>query len=229
MERRQDLMTQFERREITRVFYLKEIGAISLKADRAAARARVPNDEDGDLPAPVSDSESNDSLSETRPAPDTSDDSDVDQEDPFLSADSRRTKTRPQLPKKKPSAVNKQLCPVCKRGFQLRRDPPLHLACLGCGNFTHKRCIKNMEVEFFCLKCKPIPPACPREPPAGPTRLPPDSTSPGRSTSQPGPAASTTRGPREPPAGSTRSPPGSASPGRSTSPPGPAASTTRGT
>jgi hypothetical protein len=53
-----------------------------------------------------------------------------------------------------------ETCSVCSRGFQLRRLPPLHLSCTGCGKLTHTRCVKKVNrslSSFVCLKCKPDP------------------------------------------------------------------------
>ena len=51
---------------------------------------------------------------------------------------------RSKAPKKKPSGPNrKQLCKTCKRGFQLKRDPSLHISCRICKLLVHKRCLSS--------------------------------------------------------------------------------------
>ena len=63
-------MEQFSRGEISRTFYLREMGAISLKADRKAKRMVAVPEESEMPPNNVNltvDSDSQDSLSETRP------------------------------------------------------------------------------------------------------------------------------------------------------------------
>ena len=81
-------MDQFQKQLITRSFYLQQMGAISLKADKAARRIVVPKDDQPLEEVPNEDCVSDDSLSETRPVPADSDDftSDSDVEDP-LAAD----------------------------------------------------------------------------------------------------------------------------------------------
>ena len=66
-------MDQFQKQVITRTFYLQQIGAISLKADRAARR--IVTEKEGETVANVTLEEavSDDSLSETRPLPADSD------------------------------------------------------------------------------------------------------------------------------------------------------------
>ena len=146
-------MGQFERGEISRTYYLREMGAISLKADTASSRNLTEVDQTL-LPVPDEHEDSEDSLSETRPPPQDSEDSDLEQEDPFENLNAKKPQAKAQQPRKKASEGKKQLCPVCRKGFQLRRDPPLHLACTNCGKFTHLRCIKSNEESFVCVKCK---------------------------------------------------------------------------
>ena len=179
-------MKRFEKGEITRAFYLEQIGALNLKADKAASRPVDDNEPVDDLPnvdgsrAEAEDSDSADSLSETRPAPVDSTDSDVDQEDPFAKDPVLQVGKKKTLPKGAPA--KKQLCPVCKRGFQLKRNPPLHVACSVCQKLTHKRCIKEtQEVQFVCEKCKPLHDEPPR--------------SPGLASTGPGASSATSTGP----------------------------------
>ena len=78
-------MDQFQKQLITRRFYLQQMGAISLKADKAARRIVVPKDDQQteQVPTeqvPVDECESEDSLSETRPVPADSDESTSDSE-----------------------------------------------------------------------------------------------------------------------------------------------------
>ena len=181
--RRESLMEQFERGELPRLFYLQQMGAISLKSDKAASRMVLNIEDDkiesntstsaaADVPvdAPVdAESDSEDSLSETRPAVVDPEESFSDPDDPFVSdpvvqagdplasdpvLQGQRRKKNPEAAKKN---ERKQLCPVCKRGFQLRRLPALHVACDGCQMFIHKRCTKD-SVNFVCDKCKPASP-----------------------------------------------------------------------
>ena len=154
MDRREEKMEQFAKGELSRADYLREMGAISLKADKAASRMLV---EEGEGPPGLMDmdsDDSHDSLSETRPLPRDSDETASEEEFVFS-----KPSEQPKVGAKKTSGSKKnglkQLCPVCKKGFQLRRDPPLHLACSICGKFTHKRCIKNMHDPFLCTKCSP--------------------------------------------------------------------------
>ena len=81
---------------------------------------------------------------------------DVDQEDPFAKDPVLQVGKKKTLPKGAPT--KKQLCPVCKRGFQLKRNPPLHVAC----SLIHQ---KTQEVQFVCEKRKP-----PRSPGLASTR-----------------------------------------------------------
>ena len=96
------------------------------------------------------------------------------------------------------AAKSRDLCPVCSRGFQLRRDPPLHLLCSACGKPSHTRCIpkqKRGERTFVCVKCKPAdPPISAPRVSSGLTPCPP----------QPSPAPSPSPSPSMPP--SYRSP-----------------------
>ena len=146
-------MDQFSKGELPRAKFLKEMGAISLKADRAASRM-VQDDEvlDKLIGQVMDDSDdSHDSLSETRPLPMESAESETEEED-YGELPYKKPPTKAAAKKTK-ADMKKQLCPVCKRGFQLRRDPPLHSVCCECGKFTHKRCIKNLEDVFVCCKC----------------------------------------------------------------------------
>ena len=75
-------MDQYQKQLITRKFYLHQMGAISLKADRAAKRIV---DDDTDAAAvndTVQDVASDDSLSETRPLPADTESSASDCEEP---------------------------------------------------------------------------------------------------------------------------------------------------
>ena len=153
-------MDQFQKQLITRSFYLQQMGAISLKADKAARRIVVPQDDQPIEQVPTEDCVSDDSLSETRPVPADSDDltSDGDIEDP-LAADPllQLGKKKPTAAKnaKKPTETNrKRLCPVCKKGFQLRRLPPLHISCSNCKLLVHKRCLKDSS-STLCEAFKP--------------------------------------------------------------------------
>ena len=46
-------------------------------------------------------------------------------------------------------------CPVCLKGFQMRRQPPLHVVCSGCRIPVHKRCLskKALMGNFTCEEC----------------------------------------------------------------------------
>lgn len=169
-------MDQFQKQLITRSFYLQQMGAISLKADKAARRIVVPKDDQPLEEVPNEDCVSDDSLSETRPVPADSDDltSDSDVEDP-LAADpvmqlgkKKHTTTAAKNAKKPTETHRKQLCHVCKRGFQLRRLPPLHISCSNCKLLVHKRCMKDSS-STLCEACEPdvvnesvAPPSSPR-------------------------------------------------------------------
>ena len=109
-------MDQFQKRLITRSFYLQQMGAISLKADKAARRIVVPQDDQPLEQVPTEDCVSDDSLSETRPVPADSDDltSDSDIEDP-LAADPVL-----QLGKKKPTTAKN-----AKPNYHLNLEPYL--------------------------------------------------------------------------------------------------------
>ena len=145
-------MSQFEKNEITRSYYLKQMGALCLKASKESDRLvneRVPPPE----PSAVPDSDSNDSLSETRMVPHSSD-SDSDQYDQPAN---RRPRTAPLLQKRKQTAnkASRPICPVCEKGFQLGRIPPLHLYCSICKKPMHKFCIqRSREGEFIRCKCQ---------------------------------------------------------------------------
>ena len=55
---------------------------------------------------------------------------------------------------------SREICSVCSRGFQLRREPPLHLLCSSCGKPTHTRCVRKLNrslSSFLCQKCNPGP------------------------------------------------------------------------
>ena len=167
VERRESLMDQFSKGEISRQFYLREMGAISLKADRKAKRM-VPASESGGPPGTVNittvnaDSDSQDSLSETRPfGEDYPDSNSSDEEEPAAQESGIQSRpARSALPsrgKKKPAAKKRLLCPVCRKGFQLRRSPPLHVSCAVCQVLYHERCRKDLAQEFVCPKCASSP------------------------------------------------------------------------
>ena len=145
-------MKQFEKGDITRSFFLKEMGALSLKANREADRLWTDVQDGVHIPAThdIDSSDSEDSLSETRPLLPSSD-SDSDQEDPFVNLP-RATKKKPRKGTSKPT---RPTCPVCGKGFQLGRIPPLHLNCPECTKPTHKRCIAKNVDTFICIKCVP--------------------------------------------------------------------------
>ena len=123
------------------------MGAICLKADKAAQRIVVLEDDQPVVPVeqvPTEDIDSEDSLSETRPMPVDSDDetSDTDVEgplaaDPVLQLGKKKSATVAKRVKKPTETNCKQLCPVCKRGFQLRRLSPLHISCNSCKVLLH--------------------------------------------------------------------------------------------
>ena len=158
VQRRESLMQQFSKGEISRRSYLMEMGAISLKADRKAKRI-LPTNEDSTHSATINmanESDSNDSLSETRPFGEASEcSSDSEQEDPFekppvrTGNDPRAVKTS-----SKNKAHQRQICPSCKKGFQLKRSPPLHIACSECSKLYHKRCRDVAAMPFVCAKCR---------------------------------------------------------------------------
>ena len=176
VKQREGLMEQFERGDIGRKFYLRRMGALSLKADKAAKRM-IPEYEDAANATNATpketlnvDSESDDSLSETRPEVLESDTSSTDQEDPFSRdpvLQPTRTAAASKKVSKKTGPKKKELCQVCKKGFQLRRVPPLHIACSSCSKLIHKRCRDTMEEKFVCMKCRPASgevPSHPEEP-----------------------------------------------------------------
>ena len=149
LKRRETLMSQFEKNEITRSFYLKQMGALCLKASKESDRLI---NEPCLTETPAADSDSNDSLSETRVMPHSSNEESSDQEDPFANRNSR---SAPVRPRKRKARVPRPLCPVCGKGFQLNRMPPLHSNCCKCKKPTHIRCIsKPMEVTFLCCHCE---------------------------------------------------------------------------
>ena len=99
-------------------------------------------------------SDSDDSLSETIVLPHSSDSEHSELEDPF---NNRRIRHDvPAIPRKRQSAkAPRPVCPVCKKGFQLGRVPPLHLNCNDCKKPTHKRCTpKSKEGKFVCSTCQ---------------------------------------------------------------------------
>ena len=136
-------MDQYQKQLITRNFYLQQMGAISLKADRAAKRI-VEDEKDAAVNDTVQDVASDDSLSETRPLPaDTeSSASDCGEPDQLLhAAGGREARDGPPTAnplaaalgigrkagaKKKPSQARKQLCPKCKHHNLLLALHPLH-------------------------------------------------------------------------------------------------------
>lgn len=164
-------MEQFSKGEISRQFYLKEMGAISLKADRKAKRmvpaSEVTTLQTSNVNVTMDDSDSQDSLSETRPFAENSEESSSSgQEDPFVlepDLQPRQDRALQSRGRGKKATKKKQLCPECKKDFQLRRSPPLHVACCGCQVLYHKRCRKNLADKFFCPKCK----SAPSSPPLG--------------------------------------------------------------
>ena len=184
-------MDQYQKQLITRNFYLQQMGAISLKADRAAKRI-VEDEKDVAVNDTVQDVASDDSLSETRPLPaDTeSSASDCGEPDQLLhAAGGREARDGPPTAnplaaalcigrkagaKKKPSQARKQLCPKCKKGFKLRRIPPLHISCSVCKVLIHKRCLK-VSSSTLCDSCQqvstPSSPA-PYPSPAHPSTVP---------------------------------------------------------
>ena len=158
-------MEQFQKQMITRKFYLQQMGALSLKADRAANRVL---EENGDDSANLEEVASDDSLSETRPLPAASESSASDEDpppavsnladDPLAAAlGIGRRRANAAAKKKASQAIKKQLCSVCKRGFQLRRVPPLHISCVACKALVHKRCLK-VSTASMCDSCKPSSP-----------------------------------------------------------------------
>ena len=64
-------------------------------------------------------------------------------------------------------------CKTCKRGFQLRRDPPLHISCRICKLLVHERCL-SLSSSLICRSCQPEVQSSP---------LPPSATPPGPSPS----------------------------------------------
>ena len=100
VDRRDELMRKFEKGDVNRLFYLKQLDALTLKADKLARRLvpdqieaeeanTEPNAEanaagNAEANATAVDSDASiDSMSETRLDPVESEDSDVNQEDPF--------------------------------------------------------------------------------------------------------------------------------------------------
>ena len=153
LKKREKLMGQFERSEISRNYYLKQMGGLCLKASKESDR--LVNDPNLTVGAPV-DIALDDSLSETRAEPHSSEsDSSVDQDDPY-EAQSRRNQPPPPKRKvaRKPQG-KRPICPICDKGFQLGRTPPLHLNCAKCANPTHKRCTSHDVTvgSFLCGKC----------------------------------------------------------------------------
>ena len=59
------------------------------------------------------------------------------------------------------------VCPVCGKGFQLGRVPPLHILCKTCKNPTHRRCTPTPRNDdgFLCVKCMPANAPSPTLPP----------------------------------------------------------------
>ena len=141
VNRRKSLMKQFDDGEITRDFYLKEMGAISLKADKVAGRLVEEDGNNGPT----------DSDSETPEISRVSDDISIDQDDPFaaiLPSNRRRRNTRKE--------VTRAICPVCSKGFQLRRNPPLHTVCKSCKKTVHNRCLRRNTSTIssdICYQC----------------------------------------------------------------------------
>ena len=107
-------MDQFGKGELPRAKFLKEMGAISLKADRAASRMDHDNDELDMLIGQVMDDsdDSHDSLSETRPLPMESGESDTE-EDVYDDLPYRKPPTKAAAKKSK-ADLKKQLCQVSK-------------------------------------------------------------------------------------------------------------------
>ena len=93
-------------------------------------------------------------MSETRPLPNSEDsDSFSDGDHPYgQDALTGAAKISEKPGKKRGKAVS---CPICHKGFQMRRQPPLHIVCSGCSIPVHKRCVpkKELMVPFECLKC----------------------------------------------------------------------------
>ena len=152
VDRRDELMRKFEKGDVNRLFYLKQMGALTLKADKLARRlvpeqieaeeanaeANTAGNAEANFTAVDSDA-SIDSMSETRLDPVESEDSDVDQEDPFsmdpvLQLGKRTARAKKDAPK---VSKKRDICPECKIDFQMRRIPPLHMTCL-----VHTRCVK---------------------------------------------------------------------------------------
>ena len=161
IERRERLMQQFSKGEIDRRFYLKEMGAISLKADRKAKRIGPEEEVVPSSNINVSiDSESNDSLSETRPFGEESEDSSCSDQEAPSNRPQRSASSVASVPvalrpgSKKKKASKKQICPSCRKSFQLKRSPPLHISCTECGKLYHKRCRNDVAVKFICQKCR---------------------------------------------------------------------------
>lgn len=141
-------MSQFEKKEISRSFYLKQMGALCLKASKESDRlVNEPNV----VGTQAADTDSDDSLSKTRMMPHSSNDDSSDQES---LVSNRRLHVAPVRPKRRNAGAPRPVCPVCKKGFQLNRLPPLHLNCSKCKAPTHKRCIsKPNEAPFLCVDC----------------------------------------------------------------------------
>lgn len=137
-------MKQFEEGEISREFYLKEMGAISLKADKTAGRFV----EEDDVRNPP---DSEDKLQDISRITEDS----IDQDDPFAAALPRHRR-RAGDPRREQS----QRCPVCSKGFQLRRNPPLHTTCKSCNRKVHNRCLRSTladQCTEICFQCNNPP------------------------------------------------------------------------
>ena len=147
---RAELMKDYERRTITRSYYLSRMGAISLDSDWDSFRVTKfddpPSSGDPDYcfaPTPAHD---DDTLSQTaQPSWHNSNLSSPEEDGPTPTPQSS---TAPAKSKKK-----RQLCPICRKGFQPRL---LHTyrKCLLCQLLHHVRCIRGFDPDnFTCSKC----------------------------------------------------------------------------
>ena len=162
-ERRISLMKTYSQGEISRSSYLVQMGMISIKhireanrisGDLAASKARRRN-RGARTPALEARAQIalDDSLSETRPLSPRSEDSDVDQPDPFPRPEvNKRPRIAPVIEARRKGAK----CAKCGKGFIWSKNLWLH--CTGpCGNYFHKKCLTDdrFREPFICFVCRP--------------------------------------------------------------------------
>ena len=94
-------------------------------------------------------------MSETRPLPQSEDSDSFSDDDHQYGSDALTGAAGKIVEKPRKKKSKPMQCPICIKGFQLRRQPPLHVVCSSCSIYVHKRCVpkKHLKSIFVCSKC----------------------------------------------------------------------------